>query len=164
MLSALVFTLALLGPPTDCRALCSCMRPGPVSEARGGTQTIFEGHVLQVRDTTIWRAEGPRLRHERRVYRVATVAVQRVWDGAPADTLRVLGGSGPDCGYPFKNGEDYVIFAGQFEPDGPAAGSGLLEASICSHTTEAANAEPIRAALRDRKATAATKTRKHENF
>ena len=148
MPSALVFTLALLGPPTDCRvALCSCMRPGPVSEALGGTEPIFEGRVLQVRDTTIWRAEEPRLRHERRVYRVATVAVQRVWNGAPPDTVRVLGSSGPDCGYPFKTDEDYVIFASPFEPDGPPAGSGLLAAYICSHTTESRKAESIRAAL-----------------
>lgn len=148
MISALVTSLTLVGPPADCPApQCSCEPPGPVSAARAGDETIFEGHVLQVRDTTIWRTYGPRLRHERQVYRVATVAVQRVWNGAPPDTVRVMGGSGPDCGFPFKNGEDYVIFAGQFEPNGPAAGSGLLEAHICSHTTESRKAAPIRAAL-----------------
>jgi hypothetical protein len=65
---------------------------------------------------TIWRAEGPRLRHQRRVWRVATVEVHRVWSGPPADTVRVLGGFGVDCGYRFENGEEYVVFADHFEP------------------------------------------------
>jgi hypothetical protein len=148
MIPVLVAGLTLLGSPTDCRApLCSCVRPGPVGEARAGTQIIFEGRVLRVRDTTIWRAEGPRLRHERRVYRAATVAVQRVWNGASADTVRVLGGFGVDCGYQFEEGQDYVVFADHFEPHGPAAGSGLLQASTCSHTTEARKAATIRAVL-----------------
>jgi hypothetical protein len=149
MISALIASVALLGSPPDCRpALCSCEEPGPVSQARAGKEIIFEGQVIETRDTTIWRAYGPKLRHESRHWRVIEFRIDRVWNGATGDTVRVLTGfGGGDCGYPFDKGNDYVVFAYLFEDPGPAAGSGLLVAGICSHTTDGQDAAPIRAAL-----------------
>jgi hypothetical protein len=149
MIAALLAGLVLSGEPTDCSAvLCSCVVPGPVSTVRADDETIFEGQVLQVRDTTIWRTQGPRLRHVRREWRVVTLAVNRVWNGTPPYTVRVLTGlGGGDCGYLFREGDGYVVFASRFVVSGPAAGSGPLVTDICTHTTEAENAAAIRAAL-----------------
>jgi hypothetical protein len=149
MIAALLAGLFLSGSPTVCRAVgCSCVVPGPLSTARAGDETIFEGRVLQVGDTTIWRTHGPRLRHIRREWRVVTFVVNRVWNGAAPDTVRVLTGlGGGDCGYLFREGDGYVVFASRLDAAGPAAGSGPLVTGICTHTTEGKDATAIRAAL-----------------
>jgi hypothetical protein len=149
MITALLASLALLGPPTLCRGpVCSCVPSDPVSATRSGHETIFEGRVLLVRDTTIWRTEGPRLLHVRRVWRTVTLGVDRVWNGVPNDTVQVLTGlGGGDCGYEFREGETYVVFADSSDPWIAPGGGGPLVTSICSHTTQAKHAEPIRDSL-----------------
>jgi hypothetical protein len=142
MIITLLATLAVLGPSSETcpPAVCSCVSLGPVSEARARGETIFEGRVLQMRDSTIWRAEGPRLKHVSRKWRAVTLEVRRVWNGAPGDTVRVLTGTGGgDCGYPFEEGEEYVVFADRFD--------GFLVSSICSHTTDVKQAGAIRDSL-----------------
>jgi hypothetical protein len=148
MFSIVIAGLALLSSAAECQPVCSCVRLGPVSQARAGNELIFEGRVLQIRNTTIWRTYGPTLRHERYERRVVMVRIHSVWKGALGDTVRVLTGyGGGDCGYPFDEGKDYVVFADRFDDPGPAAGRGLLQASICSHTTDARDAAPVRTAL-----------------
>jgi hypothetical protein len=150
MLTALFASVALLASPTPCLApACSCVLPGPVSAARSAYETIFEGRVLQVRDTTIWRTQGPRLTHVRDAWRVVLFEVHQVWDGTPDDTVQVLTGPGVggDCGYPFRRGEGYIVFADSFDPSDAPGNGGPLATSICSHTTEAKDAAPIRDSL-----------------
>jgi hypothetical protein len=147
MLPELLTILSLTAPRPCPVLMCSCVPPGPISSARSGDETIFEGSVLQERDTTIWRAGGPRLVHLRTRWRVLTLNVVRVWNGAPTDTIEILTGfGGGDCGYPFVVGEQYVVFA---SPDNsaPPTAPRLLIADICSHTTEAKNASVVRDSL-----------------
>jgi hypothetical protein len=147
MLTELLTVLSLTGPRPCAALMCSCVLPGPIGSARNGDETVFEGRVLQERDTTIWRAEGPRLIHLRTRWRVFTLNVERVWNGAPTDTIEILTGfGGGDCGYPFVEGEQYVVFA---RPDNsvPPTARRLLIADICSHTTAAKNASVVRDSL-----------------
>jgi hypothetical protein len=149
MITALLATLALLTPPTACRTGgCSCVRLAPVNASTIDYEAIFEGHVLQVRDTTIWRTEGPRLLHVRRIWHVVTFRVYRVWKGRPDEIVQVLTDL-PDstCGYLFKEGEQYVVFAERSDPWLAPRGGGPLVTDICSHTTQARKAAAIRDSL-----------------
>ena len=147
MLTELLTLLSLTGPRPCAPLMCSCVPPGPISSARNGDETIFEGRVQEERDTTIWRAVGPRLVHRRTRWRVLTLSVERVWNGAPKDTIEILTGfGGGDCGYPFVEGEQYVVFASADNSVPPTARR-LLIADICSHTTEAKNASALRDSL-----------------
>src|SRR3954451_12042256 len=147
MLIELLTVLSFTGLRPCPEVMCSCVQPGPIGSAPNRGETIFEGRVLQERDTTIWRAEGPRLVHHRTQWRVLTFSIERVWNAAPTDTVEVLTGvGGGDCGYPFVTGEQYVVFA---TPDKsvPSTAPRLLIADICSHTTEAKNARFVRDSL-----------------
>lgn len=147
MIASIIASLALLTPPACRPAMCSCVPPDPVSTARFGSETIFEGRVLQLRDTTIWRAEVPRLRHYKVRWLVVTFEVGPVWNGTPSDTVDVLTGmGGGDCGYAFTKGDGYLVFA-DFASAAPSGPNRLLVTSICTHTTESVNAAAIRDSL-----------------
>jgi hypothetical protein len=78
---------------------------------------------------------------------VVKFSVGRVWNGAPTETLEVLTGlGGGDCGYSFREGQRYVVFA-SFDASVPTTARRLLIADICSHTTEAKKAGAVRDSL-----------------
>jgi hypothetical protein len=148
MLSVFLVAIPLILSPGDCsERLCSCVKLEPIGEARARYPTIFQGRVLDIRDTTIWRTHGPRLRHEKREWRAVTLQVSHVWQGEMGDTIRVLTATdGRACGYDFEQSDEYVVFADPLEPS-PLSGNKILHTSTCSHTTLALNAAPLRAAL-----------------
>ena len=120
--------LALLGslwmaPPCE-TAFCSCVGPRDVPGALALAEAVFTGTVVAVGDTTVGtRAEyGPFPR--RRVI----LRVDRAWKGVESATIVVLTGlGGGDCGFHFRRGEAYLVYA-----DG-ATGEPLVT-GICGRT------------------------------
>jgi hypothetical protein len=108
-------------------AACSCMEgPGPCG-ALTQSDSVFVGRVVDIRTTaraTIF--DGLTVRFE----------IERTFKGLSVTqkTVEVLtGNSGGDCGYDFKLGQKYFVFAHR--------SSGSLYTSICSNTRLASEAE-----------------------
>jgi hypothetical protein len=126
--------LALLGalwmaPPCE-TGFCSCVGPRDVPSSVASADAVFTGRVVRVRRTLVgWGAEhGPW--GARRV----TLRVDRAWKGVESRTVVVLTGlGGGDCGFPFRRGESYLVFAGE-------RNGGSLGVGICSRTAELSRA------------------------
>ena len=116
---------------------CSCVPvPGP-AEAVAQAGLVFEGTPVRVRDTlTAITGFGGKPATSRQL--LFTIVVSRKWKGTVRDTVDVVTGTGGgNCGYPFEIGQRYLIFP--FPDD--AAGSSILNVSICSDTKPTAEAE-----------------------
>jgi Tissue inhibitor of metalloproteinase len=124
LLAALV--LALTAQPA--RA-CSCVDIGPACQAFWKTDAVFDATVSAIESIGGTRDLGGRTFpfREKRVHLV----VQKGWKGVEAGPLDVVTpGSGASCGYDFKNGGRYLIFAYRNPSDG------RLQVSLCSATRE----------------------------
>ena len=89
----------------DCAYACSCMG---ASEQRylASSEAVFSGEVVEVE-------EGPTLTDYGSSFRV-TLRASEVWKGPRQETLEVNTPSqGAACGYPFKEGQEYLVFAGE---------------------------------------------------
>jgi hypothetical protein len=114
---------------------CSCVPiPGP-AEAVAQAGVVFEGTPLRVRDTlTVVSGFGGKPETSRQL--LFTVVVSRRWKGVVRDTVQVVTGTGGgNCGYPFEIGQRYLVF-----PE-DAAGSPILNVSLCSDTKPTAEAD-----------------------
>lgn len=99
---------------------CSCAQPPPPRQALEGATAVFTGKVVKVEQVEL----------ERRV----TVEVEKDLKAAGGRQVVVRTGlGGGDCGYGFKEGERYLIYA-HGEKDAPAT-------SICTRTCHIDDAE-----------------------
>jgi len=108
---------------------CSCMMPGPPCQSAWNADAVFSGTVLSIEQID----NDPRGRSwESRLVRFS---VQRGFINGPSGTVDIVTGmGGGDCGYQFKVGGQYLVYASK----NPA--SGRLSASICSRTKPLAEA------------------------
>jgi hypothetical protein len=108
-------------------ARCSCRRGTSAEEWRDLASTVVLGTV--VADTAAmldFHGDGRRYGA-----RIVTLVVGARWKGPEADTLRIhTGRGGGDCGFHFRVGESYLVFA-----SGQADG---LWTGICWPTARAA--------------------------
>jgi len=131
-----VLFLAMFGPIPEAWA-CSCASSGPPCQAAFQVDAIFAGRVQSI--SPLPDDDLPPLRPGEaripRTVRVDFVAVQG-FRGLEAATVSVLtAGSGPACGYTFKKGERYLVYAKR-QPDGKE-----LVTGICSRTRLLAEAD-----------------------
>ncbi|WP_420128697.1 hypothetical protein [Longimicrobium sp.] len=123
--------LALLGslwitPPCEA-AFCKCAAPADVPAAVAASDAVFTGRVLSVRDTTI--AVGEHAWPVRRV----TLRADRAWKGVESRLVVVLTGmGGGDCGFAFRRGESYLVYAHE--------NGGVLRAGMCGRTAAVSQA------------------------
>ncbi|MDQ3804778.1 MAG: carboxypeptidase regulatory-like domain-containing protein [Acidobacteriota bacterium] len=119
----LLFTAAacLLGAG---RALaCSCIGPVPPCHEYGRASAVFVGTVTGLK--TNKREEGS-YDFSPRVFRFS---VEQAFLGVAGHEVEVATGTGGgDCGYNFRRGEKYLVYAYH------SAGSGRLTTGICSRT------------------------------
>lgn len=109
-------------PPPDCANACSC---APVSTQRllSSSEAVFSGEVVDLKrnqkdptppppqDPASDDYEIPRTAPSR-VDRVS-FRVSEVWKGPQQETLEVITprADGVSCGYPFKEGQEYLVYA-----------------------------------------------------
>ena len=103
---------------------CSCIDSGPPCQAYGAVSAVFSGRVMEI--TSFSSTDGPLKDYSQRLVRFAVLQPYRGVSGNSAET--VTGNGGGDCGYPFKVGESYLVYAYQNSQDN------RLYASICSRT------------------------------
>ncbi|MDZ4290177.1 MAG: hypothetical protein U0984_19580 [Prosthecobacter sp.] len=111
-----VFVMALPHIPWGSVSACSCSTSAPPLKAMARTDCVFTGKVTMLKEI-----ENP-------VRLAATITVTKRLKGEMPDTVLVTTGfGGGDCGFPFEQGESYLIYA-QRQKDG------ILYTNICMRT------------------------------
>ena len=108
---------------------CSCLPSGPPCQNLFQSDAVFVGTVTGIRPMRTPETERPVL--ERRIVAFSVEKGVRGIDGSTVDVR--TGSGGGDCGFDFKIGERYVVYAYR-HPDGS------LSTGICSRTRLAAEA------------------------
>lgn len=128
---------------------CSCIMPGTVAEEVERADAVFLGTVdavganaygKYVYNLAIEYVYNPAIEY---VYEpvIVTFAVQEYWKGVFSEPLVIQTGQGDgDCGYPFEEGKEYLVYAYADENDD-------LHANICSRTALVSDAEKDLATL-----------------
>lgn len=149
----IVATLALVA--TDAAA-CSCIEATDPVAAASEKDAVFRGRVLASvmvlinEDGSVVYKDGLQTPHGH-AQRVVVFRVDEIFKGSvPPLTTLVTGSGGGDCGYPFENETDYVVFANVATEERAGAvveSSCVLTTSICSSTQPAKAADKLRASL-----------------
>ena len=130
-----VLLSAVIAAPVDVAVACSCMPSGPPCQSTFQVDAVFAGTV---RSISALPDDGPALRPgEMRLPRALQVQFVDIlaFRGVQAATVSlVTAGSGPSCGYAFKQGERYLVYANR-----TVDGTGLVT-GICSRTRPLADA------------------------
>lgn len=114
----LAAVVAVLLSPAHALA-CSCIDDVPLCQTFWQADVVFAGEVV-----TFEKVDPGQVFSRR----VARVRVERVWRGEAAGVVDVsTGAGGGDCGYSFRSGQQYVIYAYK----GP---QGTLSTNICTPT------------------------------
>ena len=107
----------------DCASACSCAAlPGTpqerASRALSDSEAVFSGEVVDFE-----KSPPPTTMMEGTMYTIlgsggtatATVRVSKVWKGPRQETVRVTteADSSVGCGYPFEEGQEYLVYAGK---------------------------------------------------
>ncbi len=121
---------------------CSCAGPGLPHEQFASANVVFKGEVLRVNDRwNVFRKAWTyvlllmdRQPSEKHYGFEVQFEVSRMWRGPGTSKLRIFTGrGGGDCGYPFKVGERYLVYAYGNTNEG-------WYADICSRTRVATGA------------------------
>lgn len=104
---------------------CTCARSGSACEEFSRVDAVFVGRVIGIQDSN----ESPKL-GTRRVQIAVVEALRGVNPGTV--NVRTYPANGGSCGYPFVEGETYLVYA--FQPE-----AGVLVATMCGRTRVAAD-------------------------
>jgi hypothetical protein len=116
---------------------CSCMVPGPPCSAFGGSAAVFVGTVTGVTDKARLERDGARKREDEIMWTPLAFkfAVAQSFLGVEGTEIEIsTGRGGGDCGYNFRRGESYLVYAYR------NAETGLLSTGICTRTKPASDA------------------------
>ncbi|HEV3468120.1 MAG TPA: carboxypeptidase regulatory-like domain-containing protein [Pyrinomonadaceae bacterium] len=102
---------------------CSCAVPGPPCQEYGRASAVFVGTVVGLQTS---KRGGGRYEFAPRVFRFS---VEQAFSGVEGAEVEVATGrGGADCGYNFRKGEKYLVYAYR------GAEGGRLSTGICSRT------------------------------
>lgn len=115
------------------RALaCSCIGPAPPCQALGGSAAVFVGTVIEVRERQAKQGGNDEIDWTPRLFKFTVV---QPFSGVAGTEVEVATGQGGgDCGYEFKKGETYLVYA-YGGRDGKTLATG-----ICTRTRPVAEA------------------------
>lgn len=98
LLSFLVFSALLTANPQPVYA-CSCIIPGTPAEEMEKSDAVFSGEVIKIDDSSSYGYD-------------VTLQVLETWKGTEGSLIKVHTGiGGGDCGFGFKEGEEYLVYA-----------------------------------------------------
>lgn len=105
---------------------CSCIPPAPPQESLKQAVAVFTGKVVSIKNPQgIFESSLDPIK--------VTFEIREIWKGVEGKTLSLTTAqSSASCGVSFEQGKDYIVYAHE--------GKEGLEASLCSRTTEIANA------------------------
>jgi hypothetical protein len=118
--------LGLATSPAAPVLACSCLPPPPVPEALEGADVVFRGTVQALRRVSDDSAPLPGFRTV-----AATLSVAATWKGeALAERVVFTSGDGASCGYPFRLGDDVIVYGFVDEADPQR----LVSTNLCSRS------------------------------
>jgi len=118
---------------------CLCIPPGPPLEEMARSEAVFLGTVIDADGPYPVMVGADRFRESDRWFRLRVLAS---WKGAEAETVVVVtGAGGGDCGYDFRLGDTYLVYAGS------RTHGDTLSTSHCSRTCPAVMAQEDSVAL-----------------
>lgn len=107
---------------------CSCVMPGSPQQELNESDAVFAGTVENVADGIAGTGVGP-TGLSRGIY--VTFDVSTTWKGPQHKTLVIkTAAQGASCGYPFKEGNEYLVYANEEY----GVENGKLTANLCSRT------------------------------
>ncbi|MCG3087725.1 hypothetical protein [Sporosarcina cyprini] len=125
MLLLLLFFL-VWSKPEEVSA-CSCVMPPPVDQALEEAKAVFSGKVVGITESTKSWNRG----------KTVTFQVNEIWKGEETGKIEIRTGlDDGDCGFPFVEGESYLVFATVNE----MYGKNTLATGICHRTASLADA------------------------
>ncbi len=108
---------------------CSCMMPGTPADEMANSDAVFQGRVVKIEMPVPNDGTGSA---------TVTLDVSKVWKGQKSKTITVSTATNsaacgficesPDCTAGFKEGGEYIVYAGDYN------GDGALSTSICTRT------------------------------
>ncbi|HXQ69139.1 MAG TPA: carboxypeptidase regulatory-like domain-containing protein [Pyrinomonadaceae bacterium] len=120
-----VVIVVLLASPTA--NACSCGGSGPPCESFGRASAVFAGTVIGERLNERPKGERPKIDEIDWVPRAVKFSVEQAYSGVTTTEVEVFTGrGGGDCGYGFKVGQRYLVYAYRYQDK--------LSTSICSRT------------------------------
>jgi preprotein translocase subunit SecG len=123
VLILIIFTIFMLN--VIIVSACSCMQPEPPLSSLDQSTAVFSGKVTEIKNAFTF--ESLIGIGSSRDPKEVTIEVSKVWKGSDYKTIIIeTAMSSASCGYPFKVGEEYVVYAYGEE--------GKLTASLCSRT------------------------------
>jgi hypothetical protein len=106
---------------------CTCMSSGPACQAFWTTDVVFDGTVTTIEPTSRQETFSGRTFPVSEF--VVTLQVRQGWKGVEGETVQVTtSGSGASCGFDFKMGGRYLVFASRGGSDSRP------RVSLCSFT------------------------------
>ncbi len=99
---------------------CSCGLPSPPSEEFDDAVVVFKGRVVAIHNIT---PKGV-LSIDPTDHQLAEFRVGAVWKGPAYETMfvRTYLAWGGGCGYPFREGQEYVVYATSYVHEAPSTG------------------------------------------
>jgi hypothetical protein len=126
-IALIAIAIAMLPCLADSARGCSCVGPQPPCQAYGAASAVFVGVVTQISKTSMKLGEGETARaYPQRLIRFSLEQAFRGVEGKEAEIVTRFGGG--DCGFEFKQGERYIVYAHRNTSDNS------LVTGICSRT------------------------------
>jgi hypothetical protein len=103
------FLILLFAAVADTATACACsFEPNPPCKAYGTAELIMDATVLSVDNVNIEMSSGPPVK------RRARLKINKIYKGTLATKAEIFTGDGrSDCGYSFKTGKRYLIYASE---------------------------------------------------
>jgi len=119
----LLTTLAVITLGAGRAFACECAGNRPVCQEYWEVSAVFVGTVINTRTVTVKEGAYPQ---QMRAVRISLDEIFRGLEGAEVEVLTGFGGG--DCGFGFKQAQQYLVYAYRSENDGK------LHTSICTRT------------------------------
>lgn len=128
LLICLLVSIMTISIPSNAYA-CSCVEPVSVQDELSRSESVFSGRVLEVKEE----------RTNRYLSNAVLFEIGQIWKGRSESQIMIHTGSGDgDCGFDFKKGEEYLVYA---NPSSMYGNKEQLVTIICDRTNELAQAE-----------------------
>jgi len=152
--AAAVLASPMLLPP-ECAFACSCGAPtgSPqeiIASDLAGSEAVFVGRVVDNGEVGVpFEMEGTVM--EGVGTTTVTLQVSETWKGAARETVDVQTGrdSGGGCGFPFREGEEYLVYASEDMSVSLCSGTKSLSEASTDLEVLGEGEKPERAALPD---------------
>jgi carboxypeptidase family protein len=103
---------------------CTCKIAGPPCEEYSQSQAVFAGKVIKKSMLYVEEGEGDSRHKYQQV--LVRFSIEQVFKGVAGDEVEIVTGmGGGDCGYHFKDGERYVVYANRSGQDKSRLYSGI---------------------------------------